>query len=114
MHGSSLAGAHPMSLPSGIWLSIPASPILTIWLFNEPWFFVEGCLWAILALARLDGRARPVVAPGRPGVFSPERGGRAQRIRGHRVRASRIADGVVTRVNSRGGWGCRDGWVSRE
>lgn len=56
----SLTGAHPTELPADVWLSFDrrTSDLQDLFL-NEPWFFVEGLLWAALALT--------CVAPGRRG-----------------------------------------------
>jgi hypothetical protein len=57
----SLTGAHPTHYPAGLWLSIDrrAADLQDLF-FNEPWFFIEGCLWALFALTALrpDARAR--------------------------------------------------------
>lgn len=47
----SLTGVHPTRLPPDLWLSYDrhASDLQDL-LGNEPWFFVEGLLWAALAL----------------------------------------------------------------
>jgi hypothetical protein len=65
----SLTGVHPTHYPAGLWLSIDRHTAdLQDLLFNEPWFFVEGCLWALFALsalrlpARLAWRRSAVVA----------------------------------------------------
>ena len=48
----SLTGVHAQSYPAGLWLSIDRHAAdLQDLLFNEPWFFIEGCLWAVLGLA---------------------------------------------------------------
>jgi hypothetical protein len=50
----SLTGSHPTQLPSSFWLSFDRrASDLTDLLFNEPWFFVEGVLWAVLGVATL-------------------------------------------------------------
>jgi hypothetical protein len=56
----SLGGVHPTHYPAGLWLSIDRRQAdLQDLLFNEPWFFIEGCLWAVLALGALQPSARP-------------------------------------------------------
>jgi hypothetical protein len=56
----SLTGVHPTHYPAGLWLSIDRRRAdLQDLLFNEPWFFVEGCLWALFALGALHPSARP-------------------------------------------------------
>lgn len=48
----SLTGVHPTQLPSSVWLSFDRRAAdLQDLLLNEPWFFVEGVLWAALGLA---------------------------------------------------------------
>jgi hypothetical protein len=48
----SVAGAYPTQLPEEFWLSFDRrSADLQDLLFNEPWFFVEGVLWAVLGIA---------------------------------------------------------------
>jgi hypothetical protein len=55
----SLTGVHPTHYPAGLWLSIDRLQAdLQDLLFNEPWFFVEGCLWALFALAALQPASR--------------------------------------------------------
>lgn len=48
----SLTGVHPTQLPADVWLSYDrrVSDLQDVFL-NEPWFFVQGLLWAALALA---------------------------------------------------------------
>ena len=54
----SLTGVHAQSYPPGVWLSIDRHAAdLQDLLFNEPWFFLEGCLWAVLGLACLGAAA---------------------------------------------------------
>jgi hypothetical protein len=55
----SLTGVHPVHYPAGLWLSIDrrAADLQDLF-FNEPWFFVEGCLWALFALTALRPSAR--------------------------------------------------------
>jgi hypothetical protein len=51
----SLTGVHPMHYPPGLWLSLNRREAdLQDLLFNEPWFFIEGCLWAAFALTALQ------------------------------------------------------------
>ena len=47
----SLTGVHPTHLPDDVWLSYDrrVADLQDVFL-NEPWFFVEGLLWAALAL----------------------------------------------------------------
>ena len=48
----SVAGVHPTQLPEEFWLSFDRkSADLQDLLFNEPWFLVEGLLWAALGIA---------------------------------------------------------------
>jgi hypothetical protein len=55
----SLTGLHPIHYPAGLWLSIDRrEAALQDGLFNEPWFFVEGCLWGVLALSCLRPPSR--------------------------------------------------------
>jgi hypothetical protein len=54
----SLAGIHDLDYPIGFWLSIDRRAAdLQDLLFNEPWFFIEGLLWAVIAW-RVLGRTR--------------------------------------------------------
>jgi hypothetical protein len=47
----SLAGVHRVSYPSGFWVTVDRRTAdLQDLFFNEPWFFLEGCLWALLAV----------------------------------------------------------------
>jgi hypothetical protein len=47
----SLSGVHPVSYPPGLWVTIDRRTAdLQDLLFNEPWFFVEGCLWALVGI----------------------------------------------------------------
>jgi hypothetical protein len=50
----SLTGAHPTELPADFWLSFDrrSSDLQDLFL-NEPWFLVEGLLWAALALVHV-------------------------------------------------------------
>jgi hypothetical protein len=62
----SLTGVHAQSYPPGLWLSIDRQAAdLQDLLFNEPWFFIEGCLWAVLGL--------PASAPPRIGGGGDQR-----------------------------------------
>ncbi len=55
----SLTGVHPTHYPPGLWLSIDRHQAdLQDLFFNEPWFFIEGCLWAFLALTALQPSSR--------------------------------------------------------
>jgi hypothetical protein len=55
----SLTGVHPTHYPPGLWLSIDRHQADLQDLFlNEPWFFIEGCLWALVALTALQPSAR--------------------------------------------------------
>jgi hypothetical protein len=55
----SLAGVHPIHYPAGLWLSIDRRQAdLQDLLFNEPWFFVEGCLWALFAVSAVQPSSR--------------------------------------------------------
>ena len=48
----SVAGVYPTQLPEDFWLSFDrTSADLQDLLLNEPWFFVEGVLWAVLGMA---------------------------------------------------------------
>jgi hypothetical protein len=50
----SLTGVHAVSYPPGVWVTIHRRTAdLQDLLFNEPWFFVEGCLWALVAVLAL-------------------------------------------------------------
>jgi hypothetical protein len=56
----SLTGLHPIHYPAGLWLSIDRREAdLQDLLLNEPWFFVEGCLWALFALSLLPPSSHP-------------------------------------------------------
>ena len=47
----SLTGVHPMQLPSSFWASYDRrSADLQDLFLNEPWFFIQGLLWAAVAL----------------------------------------------------------------
>ena len=55
----SLTGVHPIHYPAGMWLSTDRRQAdLQDLLFNEPWFFVEGCLWAVFALSAVQPSSR--------------------------------------------------------
>lgn len=55
----SLAGVHATQYPPGFWLTIHARTAdLQDLLLNEPWFLVEGVLWAVLGAAFLPAGAR--------------------------------------------------------
>lgn len=46
----SLTGVHAIDYPAGFWLSIERrAAALQDLVFNEPWFFIEGLLWGLLA-----------------------------------------------------------------
>ena len=48
----SVTGIHPTQLPEQFWLSFDRQAAdLQDLLLNEPWFFVEGVLWAALGIA---------------------------------------------------------------
>jgi hypothetical protein len=48
----SITGVHPTQLPSEVWLSFDRQAAdLQDLLLNEPWFLIEGLLWAALGLA---------------------------------------------------------------
>ncbi len=55
----SLAGAHPTHLPASVWVSFDrrAADMQDL-LLNEPWFFVEGLLWAALGAVFVNRRYR--------------------------------------------------------
>jgi hypothetical protein len=56
----SLTGVHPTHIPSGLWLSYDrrAADLQDLF-FNEPWFLIEGCLWALFVLSALRPSAKP-------------------------------------------------------
>jgi hypothetical protein len=55
----SLTGVHPIHYPPGAWLSIDRRQAdLQDLFFNEPWFFVEGCLWALFGPTALQASSR--------------------------------------------------------
>jgi len=48
----SITGVHPTQLPSDVWLSFDRQAAdLQDLLLNEPWFLIEGLLWAGLGVA---------------------------------------------------------------
>jgi hypothetical protein len=54
----SLSGVHAVSYPPGLWVTIHRRTAdLQDLLFNEPWFFVEGCLWALVGSLTLRTEA---------------------------------------------------------
>jgi len=57
----SVSGVHPTQLPASVWLSFDRRAAdLQDLLLNEPWFLVEGLLWAALGLAFVSAsRRRP-------------------------------------------------------
>lgn len=56
----SLTGQHPIHYPAGFWTSVDRHrSALQDAVFNEPWFLLEGCLWAAFALSGLPAMARP-------------------------------------------------------
>lgn len=55
----SLTGVHPTQLSPQFWLSVDRHKAdLQDVLLNEPWFFVEGCLWGVFALSAVPEPAR--------------------------------------------------------
>jgi hypothetical protein len=55
----SLTGVHPTHYPPGLRLSIDRRDAdLQDLLLNEPWFFIEGCLWPLFALTALQPSSR--------------------------------------------------------
>jgi hypothetical protein len=55
----SLTGVRPTHYSAGLWLSIDRRRAdLQDLVFNEPWFFIEGCLWALFALTALQPASR--------------------------------------------------------
>ncbi len=55
----SVTGLHPTRLPSSVWLSVDRRVAdLQDLLLNEPWFLVEGVLWAALGLSVVGVRRR--------------------------------------------------------
>ena len=61
----SLTGVYPTQLPASVWRSFDrrAADLQDLFL-NEPWFFVEGLLWGILAVGLVPASRR------RPWIFS--------------------------------------------
>lgn len=57
----SLTGVHPTQLPASVWRSFDRRAAdLQDLLVNEPWFFVVGLLWGILAVGLISrSRRRP-------------------------------------------------------
>jgi hypothetical protein len=55
----SLTGVHPTQLPADVWVSYDrrVADLQDIFL-NEPWFFIEGLLWAGLVLTLVSSRVR--------------------------------------------------------
>ena len=57
----SVTGVHPTQLPPEVWLSFDRHTAdLQDLLLNEPWFFIEGLLWAALAVALIHPARRRV------------------------------------------------------
>ncbi len=55
----SLAGVHAIDYPAGLWLSIDRrEAALQDLFFNEPWFFIEGALWGLLAWVTTPSSSR--------------------------------------------------------
>ena len=55
----SLTGVHPIELSVEFWLSVNRDRAdLQDVLLNEPWFFIEGCLWGLFALTALAPSVR--------------------------------------------------------
>jgi hypothetical protein len=55
----SLTGVHASHVPPGLWLSIDRrNADLQDLLFNEPWFCIEGCLWAAFAVTAVQPSSR--------------------------------------------------------
>lgn len=56
----SLSGVHPTQLPADVWVSFDRRAAdLQDLLLNEPWFLVEGLLWAALGIAFVRPDRRP-------------------------------------------------------
>jgi hypothetical protein len=55
----SLTGVHPTRLPADVWATYDrrVADLQDVFL-NEPWFFIEGLLWAALALTLVSPRVR--------------------------------------------------------
>ena len=57
----SLTGVHPTQLPASVWRWFDRrSADLQDLLLNEPWFFIEGLLWAALGVAIVRPSARRI------------------------------------------------------
>jgi len=57
----SLTGVHPTQLPASVWRWFDRrSADLQDLLLNEPWFFIEGLLWAALGVAIVQPSARRI------------------------------------------------------
>jgi hypothetical protein len=55
----SLAGVHPTTYPTGVWTSIDRHRAnLQDLLGNEPWFLIEGLLWAALGVCSVRAGSR--------------------------------------------------------
>jgi hypothetical protein len=55
----SMTGVHPTQLPADVWQSFDRHTAdLQDLLLNEPWFLIEGLLWAALGLAYLGASRR--------------------------------------------------------
>ncbi len=55
----SLTGVHAIHYPAGLWLSIDRrEAALQDLFFNEPWFFIEGVLWGLLAWVTTPSSSR--------------------------------------------------------
>jgi hypothetical protein len=55
----SLTGVHPTQLPASVWRWFDRrSADLQDLLLNEPWFFIDGLLWAALGAAIVRPSAR--------------------------------------------------------
>jgi hypothetical protein len=55
----SLTGLHAIHYPRGFWSSIDRrAAALQDAFFNEPWFFIEGYLWGVLAVTALAPSSR--------------------------------------------------------
>ena len=55
----SLTGVHAIHYPAGFWLSIDRrDAALQDLFFNEPWFFIEGLLWGLLAWVTTPSSSR--------------------------------------------------------
>jgi hypothetical protein len=57
----SLTGVHPTQLPASVWRWFDRrSADLQDLLLNEPWFFIEGLLWAALGVALVQPSSRRI------------------------------------------------------